>query len=148
MNDNSPVVTLMSPTSFIAEIMLVLMGLCGISVVGVHLGYFQLLSLLFIGSGVSTGVCTILLSLIGIYVLLYCDYHRLKYYLSVLSLFTVVQLAWIFYLYIFTNNLNTTEQEQASIISLDVCFGLCGSALIALAFHLKQKGSTIEMVKL
>jgi len=148
MNEDTPVVTLMSSTSFLAEIMLVLMGLCGISVVGVHLGYFNLLSFVFIGFGTTVGVCSILFSVIGIYVLLYCDYHRLKAYISILCCFIVLQLVWILYLYVFTNNLNTNEQDQASIISLDVCFGLCGSALITLGFHLKQKGSTIEMIKL
>ena len=39
MEEDSKTVTLMSPTSFVAEIMLVLMGLSGISVVGVK--YFE-----------------------------------------------------------------------------------------------------------
>ncbi|CAF4259915.1 unnamed protein product, partial [Adineta steineri] len=28
------------------------------------------------------------------------------------------------------------------------CFGVSASALVALCFHLKQKGSTVDMVKL
>ncbi|UJR30372.1 hypothetical protein I4U23_017907 [Adineta vaga] len=148
MEDNHKVVTIMSPTSFISEIMLVLMGLSGISVIGVHIGYFYSLSYLFTGLGLSYGLFSTILCIIGIYVLLYHDYHRLKLFITFLVVFLSFQLASIIYLYYFTNNINTTDQEQGSIISLDVCFGITGCALAALCLHLKQKGSTIEMVKL
>jgi len=148
MEEDSKPVTLMSPTSFVAEIMLVLMGLSGISVVGVNIGYFNSLPILFIGLGLSIGILTVLISIIGIYVLLYHDYHHLKLYLTFLTVFIGLQLAFIIHLYFFTNNIDITEQQQGSIIALDVCFGFSASALIALCFHLKQKGSTIEMVKL
>jgi hypothetical protein len=148
MEDDNKVVTLMSTTSFISEIMLVLMGLCGISVIGVSVGYFYSLSLLFVGIGFLIGILSVIMCVIGIYVLLYHDYRRLKFFLSFLTVFIGLQLAFILHLYFFTHNIETTEQEQGSIISLDICFGLSASALIALCFHLKQKGSNIEMVKL
>jgi hypothetical protein len=148
MEEDSKKVTLMSPTSFISEIMLVFVGLCGISVVGVNIGYFHLLPLLFVSLGLSIGVLAIFICIIGICVLLYHDYRRLKLFLTLLTLFLGLQLAFIIHLYFFTNNINTTEEQQGSIVALDVCFGFSASALIALCFHLKQKGSTIEMVKL
>jgi cytochrome c biogenesis protein CcdA len=148
MEDDSKVVTVMSPTSFLSEIMLVLMGLSGISVVGVNIGYFHLLPFLFLILGFSIGVSAIVICIIGIYVLLYQDYRRLKFYLTFLTVFLGLQLAFIIHLYFFTNNIVTTDEQQGSIIALDVCFGFTASALIALCFHLKQKGSTIEMVKL
>ncbi len=148
MKDNSRVVTLLSPTSFISEIMLVLMGLSGISVVGVNIGYFHYLPLLFVGLGLSIGILTTFICMCGIYVLLYHNYHRLKFFVTLLAVFIGLQLAFIIHLYFFTNNLDITEQQQGSIIALDVCFGCSACALVALGFHLKQKGSTIDMVKL
>jgi hypothetical protein len=148
MEKDSKTVTLMSPTSFVAEIMLILMGLSGISVVGVNIGYFNSLSLLFVGLGLSVGLLAVLICVIGIYVLLYQDYRRLKLFLTFLTFFLGLQLAFIIHLHFFANNIDTTEQQQGSIIALDVCFGFSASALIALCLHLKQKGSTIEMVKL
>ncbi len=148
MEDDSKTVTLMSPISFIAEIMLVFMGLSGVAVVGVHLGYVYSLALLLVGLGLSVGVLAILLCMLGVVVVLYHDYRRLKFFLSLLTVFLGLQLAFIIHLYFITNNLETPEEQQASILSLDVCFGFTASALIALGFYLKQKGSTIEMVKL
>ena len=148
MEEDSKTVTLMSPTSFVAEIMLVLMGLSGISVVGVNIGYFYSLPFLFVGLGLSVGILAVLICVIGIYVLLYLDYRRLKLYLTFLTIFLGFQLAFIIHLYFFTNNINITEPQQGTIIALDVCFGFTVSALIALCLHLQQKGSTIEMVKL
>jgi len=148
MEEDSKTVTLMSPTSFVAEIMLILMGLSGISVVGVNIGYFHSLPFLFVGLGLLVGILAVFICVIGIYVLLYLDYRRLKFYLTFLTIFLGFQLAFIIHLYFFTNNINITEQQQGSIISLDVCFGLTVSALIALCLHLQKKGSTIEMVKL
>ena len=86
--------------------------------------------------------------IIGIYVVLYVDYRHLKYYLSFLTVFIGLQLAFIIHLYFFTRNIETSEQEEGIIITLDVCFGFSASALMALCFHLKHKGSNIEMVKL
>jgi hypothetical protein len=148
MEEDNKTVTLMSPTSFIAEIMLILMGLSGVSVIGVHIGYFHSLPFLFVGLGLSVGILTILICMIGIYVLFYQEYRRLKLFLTFLTVFLGLQLAFIIHLYFFTNNIDITDQQQGSIISLDVCFGFSASALIALCLHLKQKGSTIEMVKL
>jgi cytochrome c biogenesis protein CcdA len=148
MEEDTKTVTLMSPTSFVAEIMLVLMGLSGVSLIGVHIGYFYSLSLLFVSLGLSIGLLTILICIIGIYVLLYQNYQRLKFFLTFLTIFIGLQLAFIIHLYFFTNNIDITDQQQGSIIALDVCFGFSASALIALCLHLKQKGSTIEMVKL
>jgi len=148
MEEDNKTVTLMSPTSFVSEIMLVLMGLSGISVVGVHIGYFHSLSFLFVGIGLSVGILAVLICIIGIYVLLYQDYHRLKLYLTFLTIYLGLQLAFIIHLYFFTNNIDITDEQQGSIISIDVCFGFTASTLVALCLHLKQKGSTIEMVKL
>jgi hypothetical protein len=148
MEEDSKTMTLMSPTHFVAEIMLILMGLSGISVVGVNIGYFHFLSFLFVGLGLSIGILAVLICVIGIYVLLYLDYRRLKLYLTFLTIFLGFQLAFIIHLYFFTNNIYITEQQQGSIIALDICFGFTVSALIALCLHLQQKGSTIEMVKL
>lgn len=148
MDEDTKKVTLTSPTAFVAEIMVVLMGLSGISLIGVHIGYFHSLSILFISLGLSVGILTIVFCISAIYVLLYLNYQGLKYFLIVLTIFIGLQLAFIIHLYIFTNNLDISEEEQGSIISLDVCFGFCSSALIALCLHLKQKGSTIEMIKL
>jgi hypothetical protein len=148
MEDDRKVVTIMSPTSFIAEIMLVLMGLSGVAVVGVHVGYFDLLAFFFTGLGFSVGSLAVVLCALGIYVLLYHDYRRLKCFVTLLALFVGLQLAFIVHLYFFNDDVATTDQEQGSLISLDVCCGLSVCALFALCFHLKQKGSTIEMVKL
>jgi hypothetical protein len=148
MESDSKTVTLMSSASFISEIMLVFMGLSGISVVGVNIGYYYSLSFLFVGMGFSIGILGILFCTFGIYVVLYYDYRRLKFFLSFLTVYIGLQLAFIIHLHFLTKNIETTDQEQGAIIALDVCFGCSASALIALCFHLKQKGSTIEMVKL
>jgi len=148
MEDDSKTVTLMSSISFISEIMLVFVGLSGVAVVGVHIGYFHSLTFLFIALGLTIGILAILLCLLGVCVILYHDYHRLKLYLSFFTVFLGLQLAFIINLYFITHNLETPEEQQASILSLDVCFGFTASALIALCFYFKQKGSTIEMVKL
>ncbi|CAF0748306.1 unnamed protein product [Adineta steineri] len=148
MEGNSKVITLMSPTSFISEIMLILMGLSGISLTGVSIGYFYALSFLFVGLGLSFGILTSVICMIGVYILLYLNYRCLKMFITALALFIGLQLASIIHLYFFTNNIDITEQEQGLIITLDVCFGVSASALVALCFHLKQKGSTVDMVKL
>ncbi|CAF1298228.1 unnamed protein product [Adineta ricciae] len=148
MEDGHKVVKIMSATSFASEIMLVLMGLSGIAVVGVHIGYFSTLPYLLIGLGLFFGSFATVFCMLGIYVLLYQDYRQLKVLTTFLTIFLGLQLASIIHLYVFTNNMNSTEQNQGSIISLDVCFGSSACALVALILHLKQKGSTIEMVKL
>lgn len=148
MEDSRKRVVLTSPISFIAEVMLVLFCLSGISVIGVHLAYFSSISFLCAMLGLFVGLAAVLLCLLGIYVLLYHDYYHLKLFTTFLSLFLALQLTWIIYLYFFANNLLLTIEQEGSVIALDVCFGFNVSALIALAFHLKQKGSTIEMVKL
>ncbi|CAF0762930.1 unnamed protein product [Rotaria sordida] len=148
MEEDKKMTILTSSTSFIAEIMLILMGLSGISIVGVILGYFHSLSLLIINFGLSIGILAIIICIIGIYVLLYHDYLHLRLFLKFLALFIGLQLIFIIYLYVFINDNNISEQQQGSFIALDVCCGLSASALIALCFHLKQKGSTIDMFKL
>lgn len=148
MEDNRRVVKIMSTTAFIAEIVLVLMCLSGVAVFGVHVGYFFSLTVFFTSIGFSVGTVAMVLSAVGIYVLFYCDYRRLKFFISVLALFVAVQLAFIVYMYFFSDAPMTADYEQGSMISLDVCFGLSVSALFALCVHLQQKGSTIEMVKL
>ncbi|CAF0911310.1 unnamed protein product [Rotaria sp. Silwood1] len=147
MEEDNKMITLTSSTSFIAEIMLILMGLSGISVVGVNIGYFHSLSLLVVTLGLLIGILATIICIIGIYVLLYHDYFRLKLFLKFLALFIGLQLCFIIHLYFFTNHDHTNEQ-QGSFIALDVCCGLSASTLIAVGFHLKQKGSTIEMFKL
>ncbi|CAF2473273.1 unnamed protein product [Rotaria sp. Silwood2] len=148
MEEDTKMITLTSSTSFIAEIMLTLMGLSGIAVVGVNIGYFHHLSLLVVSLGLSIGILAIVICAIGIYVLLYHDYFRLKLFLKFLALFIGLQFIFIIHLYFFINHKPTNEQQQGSFIALDVCCGLSASALIALCFHLKQKGSTIDMFKL
>lgn len=148
MEDNNRVVTLLSPTSFISEIMLLLMGLSGISVIGVNIGYFNSLTFIPVGIGLSVGMLTTAFCMVGIYVLLYHNYHRLKLYITVLALFIGLELAFIVHWYFFTHNIDVTEPQQGTIIALDVCFGCSAGALLALCCHLKQKGSTIDMVKL
>lgn len=148
MEEDRKRVLLTSPTSFIAEVMLVLLGLSGLSVIGVHLAYFSSISFLCAILGLFVGLSAVLICLLGIYILLYHDYYHLKLFTTFLSLFLVLQLIWVIYLYFFSQNLLLTIEQEGSVISLDVCFGFSVSALIAIAFHLKQKGSTIEMVKL
>jgi hypothetical protein len=148
MEDDRKRVVLTSPTSFIAEVMLVLLGLSGLSVIGVYFAYFPSLSLLCAILGLFVGLSAVLICLLGIYTLLYHDYYHLKLFTTFLSLFLALQLTWIIYLYFFAQNLLLTIEQEGSVIALDVCFGFSISALIAIGFHLKQKGSTIEMVKL
>ena len=76
MEEDNKRVILTSPTSFIAEIMLILFALSGISVIGVHIGYFYSLSLLFVEIGLSIGIIAILICIIGIYVLLVLSSDR------------------------------------------------------------------------
>ena len=52
----------MSPTSFVAEIILVFMGLSGVSVIGVNVGYASILPSLFIGYGLVVGIVSTLMS--------------------------------------------------------------------------------------
>ena len=148
MEEDSKRMTLTSPTAFIAEIMLVLFGLCGIAVIGVHLGYFQSLSLLCALLGLFIGISCVLICVLGIYVLLRHDYYHLKLFTTIFGFFLDLQIAWIVYLYFFTNNILFSTEQEGSVMALDVCLGFSVSALIVLCFQVKQKGSTIEMVKL
>lgn len=149
MEEDNKRTTVTTPAAFISEIMLALFGLSGIAVIGVHLGYFQSLSLLYALLGLFVGISSVLICVLGIYVLLRHDYYHLKLFTTFFGFFIGLQLTWIVYLYFSTNNtlLLSTEQE-GSMMALDVCLGLSVSALVVLCFHVKQKGSTIEMVKL
>jgi hypothetical protein len=148
MKDDSQTMTFMSTTLFVSEIMLVFMGLSGISVVGVHIGYFHSLQSLFVGLGLLVGILATVMCMIGVYVLLHQDYRRLKLYIMFLAFFVALQLACIIHLHFFISNNVLNDEQQGSTIALDVCFGLSASALVALCAQLKHKGSTIEMVKL
>lgn len=149
MNEDTAKVTLPLSTAVLAEIMLILMGLSGISVVGVNIGYFHDLLLFIVIIGLIFGIFAIINCVIGIYVLLYQNYFRLKLFLKFLTLFIGLQSAFIIYLYFSTTyfNISNHHSEHGSLIALDVCCGLSASTLIALVFHLKEKGSTIEMFK-
>ncbi|CAF3300871.1 unnamed protein product [Rotaria socialis] len=152
MEEDNTTVTSMSSTSFLAEIMLILTGLSGISVVGVNIGFFHSLPVFVVTLGLLIGILAIIMCIIGIYVLLYQDYFRLKLFLQLLTLFVGIQSGFIIYLYFFTtytdsNDYHHHHHQQGVLIALDVCCGLGTSALIALCFHLKQKGSTMEMFK-
>ncbi|CAF2041726.1 unnamed protein product [Rotaria magnacalcarata] len=150
MEEDNTTVTSMSSTSFLAEIMLILTGLSGILVVGVNIGFFHSLPVFVVTLGLSIGILAIIMCIIGIYVLLCQNYFRLKLFLQLLALFIGIQSAFIIYLYFFTtytDSIDHHHQQQGVLIALDVCCGLGASALIALCFHLKQKGSVIEMFK-
>ena len=138
----------MSPTSFVAEIVLVFMGLAGVSVIGVNVGYASILPSLFIGYGLVVGIVSTLMCVIGLYVLLYRDYRGLKFYLTTLMFFVLIELLALVYLHIFATNGNRGDEEKGAIIALNVAFGLMLSTFVALCVHARQKGSTIEMVKL
>lgn len=148
MEENNKTVTMTSSTAFISEIMLSLMGLSGIAVVGVNVGFFHFLPMLCISLSISVGLLASLISILGIYVVWHHDYFRLKLFLKYFTLFLCLQLVFILYLYIFTNYKDSTEQKKGWLMAMDFCLALSGSASIALALHLKHKGSTTEMIKL
>ena len=62
--------------------------------------------------------------------------------------FVLIELLALVYVHIFATNANRGDEEKGSIIALNVAFGLMLSTFVALCVHARQKGSTIEMVKL
>lgn len=138
----------MSPSLFISEILLIFMGFAGISVVGVNLGYLSSIPLILAIYGLFVGLLTFAMCVLGLHIILYQSYRSLKYYLAFMLIFLFFQLSFLFRLHFFTDHFPSNEGDQAFTIVLDVCFVISFITVAGLGVHFKEKGSTIEMVKL
>ena len=140
--------TYMLPTSFIAEIVLVLLGLSGVAVIGVSVAYAPGLLLSFTSYSFAVGILTTSAGVAGLYVLLCMDYRALKFYLTSVMFFLVAQALVLTYMHVFATKSLNDEEERGSLVALDVAACLTLSTFVVLCVHARHKGSTIEMVKL
>lgn len=138
----------MSPSLFISEILLIFMGFAGIAVAGVNIGYLSSIPMILAIYGLFVGLLTFAMCILGLYVILYQTYRSLKYLLAFMLIFLFFQLSFLFRLHFFTDHFPANEGDQAFTIVLDVCFVISFITVACLGVHLKEKGSTIEMVKL